>query len=184
MIFNEKIKQDIKNRSSLTFEKSKDIATLASFICEKTGRTIGITTLKRLFGLLSDGRNTYQYTLNTIALYLGYNTWEEYISKNTLDSVWNYRDNAIFIKNLKIGSKVHVKYIDRDVLMIVVEYKKENALQVASSKNSSLQKGDILIIYKLKIGEIIEAEQVIRGDSLGNYKTKGEVSYVEIVPPD
>ena len=52
------------------------------------------------------------------------------------------------------------------------------ALKVIEIKNSSLHPDDILIIHKLKVGAIIEADEVFRGTSIGNYKTNGEVTSI------
>ena len=48
---------------------------MCSLFYKETDRTIGVTTMKRLLGYISDERNTNEYTLNTIAIYLGYPSW-------------------------------------------------------------------------------------------------------------
>lgn len=53
------------------FDKAVDFGLLSSYIYKDTGRTIGVTTLKRLFNYINDERKTSEYTLNTIALYMG-----------------------------------------------------------------------------------------------------------------
>lgn len=80
MILNNKIIEDIKRESHLLFDKAGDFALLGSLIFEKTERTIGVNTLKRLFCYINDDRKSSDYTLNTIALYLGYSSWDEYAS--------------------------------------------------------------------------------------------------------
>ena len=45
----------------------------------------------------------------------------------------------------------------------------------------SLKINDLLFVYKIRKGEILEAEKVIRGDSIGNYKTHGEIINVELI---
>lgn len=49
------------------FDKAVDFGLLSSYIYKDTGRTIGVTTLKRLFNYINDERKTSEYTLNTIA---------------------------------------------------------------------------------------------------------------------
>ena len=69
MILNDTIIDDIKRKSGLMFDKAVDFGLLSSYIYKDTGRTIGVTTLKRLFNYINDERKTSEYTLNTIALY-------------------------------------------------------------------------------------------------------------------
>ncbi|MCD8313521.1 MAG: hypothetical protein LUC24_05110, partial [Bacteroidales bacterium] len=85
MIFSIDIIKDLSEKSNLRLERVKDLELLAGDIFEVTGRNIGITTLKRLLGIIKDDRRTNAFTLNTIALYLGYESWEEYTGTKNLD---------------------------------------------------------------------------------------------------
>ena len=72
MLFNKQIIEELKHQSGLLMEQAKDFNLLADKIWVATGRRIGVTTLKRLFGAINDCRKTNQFTLNTIAMYLGH----------------------------------------------------------------------------------------------------------------
>lgn len=180
MILNNQIINKIKAKSGLSFDKAKDY----DFLCEKifitTGRTIGVNTVKRLMGYIIDDRKTNEYTLNTIAIYLGLNSWEELCCSLHIDSDWNYEEGAYYINELNEGTKITVRYLNREVTFKVEKYNNIKALKVIDIKNSSLHLDDILIVHKLKVGAIIEAEQVFRGTSIGNYKTNGEVTSIII----
>lgn len=172
--------RDLRKKSGLCFERANDFDILSSIIGKETKRHIGITTLKRLFGYIKDERSANEYTLNTLALYLGFETWEAYVKVRHCDSVYNFIDDALYIHKLTIGDIVDVKYLDREVRFSVVDFKGQNALKVENTHNGSLMKDDILLLYKLCKGEIIQAEQLIRGNSIGNYKTHGEISSINI----
>ena len=86
MILNDLIIDDIKRKSGLLFDKAGDFGLLSTYVYKETGRTIGVTTLKRLFGYINDSRKTSEYTLNTMALYMGCPSWNAYTSFNKLDS--------------------------------------------------------------------------------------------------
>lgn len=172
---------DLKKKSGLCFERAKDFDILSSIIEKETKRHIGITTLKRLVGYIKDERSANEYTLNTLALFLGFVSWEEYVRIRHCDSVYNFKDDALYIHKLAIGDTIDVKYLDREVRFSVIEFNGQNALKVENAHNGSLMKDDILLLYKLCTGEIIQAEQLIRGDSIGNYKTHGEVSSIKII---
>ena len=63
---------------------------------------------------------------------------------------------------------------------VVIQRDGINVLEVVSAKNSSLQKGDILYVHKISVGKILQADKVIRGESIGNYKTNGEIFEVNV----
>ncbi len=181
MILNEEIIKQIKTKSGLLLEQAKDISVLADKIFADTGRNIGVTTLKRLFGTINDSRKTNEYTLNTIAMYLGYATWQKYTETNSIDSVWNFsEDETYHLQELAIGANVCVEYLNREVSFVVIQQDGINVLEVVSAKNSSLQKGDILYVHKISVGKILQADKVIRGKNIGNYKTNGEVFEVHV----
>ena len=71
--------------------------------------------------------------------------------------------------------------MNRIVLFETIEFNGQNALKVITSENSSLLPEDILIVYRLQKGQILEAEDVIRGSQHGNYKTNGELTIIEIL---
>ena len=180
MILNNAIIEDVKEKSGLLFDKAGDFGILSSLIFKATGRSIGITTLKRLFYYINDDRKASEYTMNTIALYVGYKSWDEYSASKNLDSEWGFADETIYVHALEEGTNISIQYLDRKVNFTVVNHEGENHLKVVSCENSSLKDGDLLFVYRIRKGEILEAEKVIRGNMIGNYKTHGEVMSVEI----
>jgi len=180
MIFNDSIIREIKDKSNLVFDKVGDFDLLSKLIFDKTKRTIGVTTLKRLFLYVNDERNASNYTLNTIAIFLGYDSWNQYLNTNNLESEWGCEDKSIYIHSLKVGDIVTVHYFDRKVSFVVYEQEGEKWLKVISSENSSLKINDTLMVYRIRLGEILEAEKVFRGKLIGNYKTKSEITDIVI----
>ena len=180
MILPENTIQELKTKSGLAMEQVKDYDTLALYIFEATKRHIGGTTLKRLFGRFEDDRATSAFTLNTIAIYLGYSSWAEYLSCY-MNSEQDYSDDAVYISKLAAGQKVRVKYLNRTVEFEVVAPNGVNSLKVISAENSSLQQGDLLHICRLKEGEVIEAPTLVRAGRMGNYRTRGKVQSIELM---
>lgn len=179
MILSEKTIQEIKEKTGMKYDRAKDFSVLAEDIFIKTGRSIGITTLKRLFGTIEDQRDAIGYTMNTIAIYLGYPSWKAYMGQDTFDSEWGFDDDSFYIHLLDPGDQLSVEYLNRKVGFTVIDHDGRKVLRVDSNHNSSLMPGDIICVYLLRVGSIIEAEKVIRGNSIGNYRTKGEVTKIE-----
>ena len=181
MVFNNQIIELLKKRSGLSFDKSKDFELLRDDIFAVTGRSIGVTTLKRLLGYISDERNTNEYTLNTIAIYLGFQSWGELSGTLRIDSDWNFEDDTYYVDDLDVGARIRVKYLNRTVDFEVVSFKETKALKVIDALNSSLKKEDVLIVSHLKKGDVLEAKTVYRGNDIGNYRTNGELTDISIL---
>lgn len=180
MILSNKIIELIKAESLLLFDKAGDFAILSSYIFKKTGRNIGVTTLKRLFCYINDDRKASDYTLNTIALYLGHPSWEKFSASMKIDSDWNFSDDTVYIQAVNPGSRIQIQYLNRKVSFEVKEKDGTNVLAVIAAENGSLKNGDILYVYKIRSNEILEAEKVFRGTSIGNYRTNGEIKSIVI----
>ena len=65
MILNTVTINRIKELSHLDFEQAKDFENLSHIITNATGRSVGVTTLKRLMGYIHDERRINEYTLNS-----------------------------------------------------------------------------------------------------------------------
>jgi len=114
-------------------------------------------------------------------MYLGYATWQKYTEANSIDSVWNFsEDETYHVQELAVGANVCVEYLNRKVSFVVIQRDGINVLEVVSVKNSSLQQNDILYVHKISVGKILQADKVIRGENIGNYKTNGEVFEVNV----
>lgn len=181
MVFSNKTIEHIKKKSSLSFDRASDFSTLAALIADETKSTIGVTTLKRLFGYISDPRETNKGTLNILAQYIGYHSWEEYISEMRIDSDWNLDSDTIWVACLSIGSGIEVGYLNRMVTFEVIIAPEGKALRVMNTINSSLHKDDIAYIDRLRKGEKLEARKVCRGTTFGSYRTNGEVRSINII---
>lgn len=179
MTLNNKIINLLKQKSGLLFDKAGDFDLLSSLVFKETGRTIGVTTLKRLFNYINDERKASEYTLNTVALYLGYKDWGQFNHSVNNDSIWGYQeDETVYIHSLTPGTHLEITYLNRIVTFVVAQRNGENILRVEKAVNTSLQVGDECDIFKISKGTILEAIHVFRGQNIGNYKTQGEVTSI------
>ena len=180
LLSNQTISQ-LKERSGLPFNKASVFNSLSSVILEVTGQSLGVTSLKRLFGYIQDDRATNKSTLDIIASFLGFPSWTEYAKTIRLDSDWDFEDSdTVWISALSLGSIVNVSYLNRDVSFKVVEHDNEKVLEVIEAQNSSLHSGDLAYIDRIRKGEYLEAHKVIRGQYDGSYRTNGEVKAISI----
>ncbi|MCD8302069.1 MAG: hypothetical protein LUC44_03515, partial [Prevotellaceae bacterium] len=108
--------------------------------------------------------------------------WEEYTGTKNLDSIWDFEDDAVYIHNLPEGTSVTIRYLDRIVEFEVRLYEELNrkVLEVVEAENSSLRPGDILYVYSIEKGKILQAESLIRGTHSGTYRTTGEITSIDL----
>lgn len=107
--------ESLKAISGLRFDRASDFDSFAKLIYDKTGCSIGVTTLKRLFGYIDDPRDTNKSTLNILARYLGFDSWKTYECSIRIDSEWNIPTESIWVAELELGQAITIRYLDRIV---------------------------------------------------------------------
>lgn len=171
----------IQKRSGLNLDNPKDFEILTLLIKEKTGRPLGINTVKRLLGALSEKVNPSQNTLNIIALYLGYDNWC-HLAESFNEVQKENDDRNIYPENLPAGTRLILKYAPNRVLELEVT-KSKRCLVLATNKGSLLN-GDILHIECIRLSKPLESDSLVRnGKPLGPYKSalKGGISHIELI---
>lgn len=78
----ESVKQQIEQVYGQEIKYPRDCEGLAACITAKTGNSISSSTLKRLYRFVKTSSKPSQFTLDTIALYIGYQDWESYEKSN------------------------------------------------------------------------------------------------------
>lgn len=72
------LQKAIERKFGMRITTESDCRNLADRIEDKTGRSLSITTLKRLWGLIDYRFRPAKYTLDTLALFLGYDSWKDF----------------------------------------------------------------------------------------------------------
>lgn len=71
------IRLELESAYGQEIRYAKDCLGLSIAIQEKTRRNISVSTLKRLFGIIESPHHPSKYTLDTLAVYLNYESWNE-----------------------------------------------------------------------------------------------------------
>lgn len=161
-----KIGQEIRYHTDLEY--------LCIEIEKETKRCISLNTLKRLFGLIDDIREPRLYTLDTIAIYLGYSNWDIYLSSLTQSGNSSFNSmQEIVIDELSPGAIVEFKY-DPDRI-VRVRYLGDDLFKVIESEKSKLAVDDTMEITHFVLNYPLIALDVKRNKkSLGRF-TAGKV---------
>ena len=143
---------------------------LAQAIFDETKTTIGVTTLKRLFGFAADERRPHVSTLDVIARYIDYPSFKLLVKDLGEDcdiSMWQPME-SLESEGLEIGTQVQITYDPQR--LVIMTYIGANNFVVNESKNSKLIKGDILKIIQMIVGTAFYCKEVVRDNkSMGSY---------------
>lgn len=110
------IQGEIKKAYGQEVLYAKDCQVLSISIRQKTNRSLSVSTLKRLFGIVKSPYLPSKYTLDTIALFVNYRNWSE--MENTIStgqsetagiSQWSYLKSRIEIVTKHSLSSIRAK---------------------------------------------------------------------------
>lgn len=105
------IHEEIEAAYGRAVRYSRDCDALSRDIFEQTERQLSGTTLKRFFGLASGHHDPSVFTLDTLAIYAGFSSWETFVRDNQLraaakpapyQAIFNDKTSENQFKRLKI----------------------------------------------------------------------------------
>lgn len=170
------IQQLLEKRLGHDIRYPSDCERLAIDIANTTNQNIGVTTLKRLLGFIEDVKEPRLSTLDIIACYLGYRNYDVLLQQLTdvNNSSSFTKVEELSAKDLIVGQQVEFEYSpDRQIRVIYVG---DSLFEVQESRNSKLERGDILEVYHFIINYPLLITNVARnGVNLGQY-TAGKIS--------
>ncbi len=144
-----------------------DFEALSITIEQQTSERISASTLKRLWGYVSDKHEPRRYTLDVLSKYIGHKDFEQFCAKINADP-----DNGsnffgsftLSSLDLSVGDRVELGWSpDR---YLVVEYGGDNRYTIITAQNSKLVAGDrftalsFMLSYPLYLASV-EREGVI-----------------------
>lgn len=176
----------LRQRYGNMLSSSKDCELVAQDIARTTHRTFGSNTLRRLLGFYGDDRRTYRYTLDTLAIYLGYTDWTE-LCKATDEEASDFTElDAVYATDLKAGDRVRIAY--QPGRMLLLGYQGEGTFRVLERLNCKLLTNDVMQISTIEKGEKLICRQVMRDGKLlaATYRAglAGGLTEVEVLPGD
>ena len=135
-----------------------------------TGERLGFTTLKRLLGFTAEQAQPRQSTLDILAVYLGFTSYEELEDaiNNRGDSDFDSHSETVLSSLLPAEVEINLYYSPNRRLRL--KHVKEGEFIVTESLNGSLKAGDIILVDSFTTGLPMIARDVIRnGERLGRY---------------
>ena len=182
------VKAEIERAYGEPLRYPADCHRLAMSIRDTLNETIGVTTLKRIFGFVFDVREPRLSTLDILARYCGFGDYEEMKREvaGAGDSGFE-KTPDISASLLAPGATVGFGYLpDRKVRL---RYLGDSEFEVLESENGSLKAGDVITVSCFVENSPLAVSRVMReGRDLGRY-TAGKVSgisnlYLEVPERD
>ena len=143
-----------------------------------TGESVGLNTLKRMFGFIESNREARISTLDVMARYAGYRSWAEILTAIGAegDSGFEDSDDEFCSDELPVKAVVEFEYCP-DRRVVLVHEDEEDKFVVVESINSKLRCNDVVFIKYFQLHYPLYADNVIRdGKMLGKFaagKTSG-----------
>ena len=148
---------------------NKDYEELARDILDTTGESLGVNTLKRMFGRVNDDTRPTQKSLNIVARYMGHVDWKNY-EASLMDSAEQIFDidepsrgyhQYICVDGLRHGAVVDFRYEPnaRVRLLYIGDY----LFRVLFSTGKALAAGELLKIYSFEDGGVLTVRKMPEG---------------------
>jgi hypothetical protein len=170
------IKKKIIGRYKQEVKYPKQCEALASAMNAVCGNKISASTLKRLWGFskASEGQPRI-WTLDAIAEYVGYKSWEELqndIAGNKVNK--NKRIESVDCSLLKPGKRFSIMF--GKVASTKIEYKGKNWFTVLDAHKVALKAGDEVYIEKMQLEFPVLIKKMKRSGTLTNALIIGGVT--------
>lgn len=169
------IKAELERVYGQPLKYPADCNRLALSIRDSLNETIGVTTLKRILGFVSDVKEPRLSTLDILAKYCGFCDYDEMKRKIAGGGDSDFeKEPDINVSNISPGAILGFEYLpDRKVKLC---YLGNSEFEVLKSENGSLREGDIISVSSFINGSPLIVNMVMRsGSDLGRY-TAGKVS--------
>lgn len=140
---------------------------LSTIIEHQTGERLSASTLKRLWGYVSDKRDPRQYTLDVLSIYIGYKNFENFCNRvNELQPSGSsfFETFSIASSDLTKGDKLEIAWSPNRYL--VLEYLGANRYVITQAQNSKLMIGDEFMVISFMLGYPLHIPNVIRNNEI------------------
>ena len=117
-----------------------------SMVLHQMKQSVSVATLKRLWGYVGDVHQPRLATLNSLACYIGHNSFEEFCSwlkSNTGFDSSAFLTEHLSISKLNAGDEIEIGWAPNRVVRL--QYLGDALFKVLESCNSKLQEGDCFL---------------------------------------
>ncbi|MBS1646133.1 MAG: hypothetical protein JST67_02205 [Bacteroidetes bacterium] len=167
------LKEKVKYVYALGIENPVDCHGLSDAIIRKTKHYLSPATLKRFMGFYASGFQDSYQTLNVLAVYCGYDSWNHFVNQETNKGSVTKEELALF-KNI-FNIKDYYNIADNDETMQLVSRRIAERLRVDPFAFESV----IPDLAKNKLAQVFYFEHFPDYDNLVSFQYKGYIEYLK-----
>ena len=159
------LREMVEESVSRKMKTPADFQFLTGVIQERCKETLGVTTLKRIWGYV-EGYDTTRYsTLSVLARCVGYRDWDDFLSNH---------DRAGESSNPVLGRVLHPDEIPQEGFVriawspdrrVLLRHLGEGSFMVVESENSKLKPGDSFSCSCFILGEPLYLDNFVHGNN-------------------
>lgn len=162
----EKLKAVIAESVMRSMDSPKDFEYLYNTIRERTNETIGLNTLRRMWGYVEGYPTVRESTLDVLSRFVGYPDWHtfvaDYCGVEGNKSSYRIVSATLNAKELSADELVAIEWNPNRRLLLRHEGK--GVFEVIEAKNSKIKKGDRFHCERFMIGQPLYIDNLIHED--------------------
>ncbi len=150
----EKLKSLVEKSLPHTLKTSKDFEELHQLMQQRTGSSLGTTTLKRIWGYIGGDNALRQSSLDILCQFVGYPDWSTFLADHCGDED---RESSNFVllqtlrgTDLRTGDRIELRWNPNRRLLAL--HKGNGVFQITESVNSKLTSGTTFRCERFTIG--------------------------------
>ena len=139
----EELKSLVEQKYGKILATTTDFEEFSLYLEKKTCGTVSPSTLKRLYGYVSDNHKPRMVTLDVLSQYIGHKSYMEFTHWLKTSTKYNssfFKANQLVSSELQEGTLVSIGWSPNRLLQL--RYLGESTYEIEKSENSKLQPGD------------------------------------------
>lgn len=139
----EELKLQVEQAYGKLLATTTDYEEFSFFLEKKTGSKVSASTLKRLYGYVSDNHKPRMVTLDILSQYIGhrnYMKFKQWLKTSTKYNSSFFKASQLISSDLEKGTEVTIGWSPNRILRLL--YLGESTYEILASENSKLQVGD------------------------------------------
>lgn len=138
----QRLKQQIEQMVGKPLRVAGDFVRLSERLEQRTRQRVSASTLRRFWGYDSEGVQPRRYTLDVLARFVGYRSFEDFCGKNGSGEVQSglVLADKVTAAELCVGERLRLTWLPDRVC--VVEHQGDGRFTVVEARNTRLSVGD------------------------------------------
>lgn len=159
----EELKQLIEEKYGKALNTTTDFEEFSLFLQQTTGRNVSASTLKRMWGYVSDDHKPRTATLDTLSAFVGhrdYKTFKDWLKTSTRFNSSFFDARQLTSARLSAGEEIRIGWSPNR--LVTLRYLGDSTFEVTASANSKLRPGDTFVAGCFIMGQPLYLPYLVR----------------------